>query len=102
MEEGHRAGPFVVIRLRYWVPPTFALDDEAGRDLLRRLEDAGRADVARRVEEATTGDPPRFLVLPADEPAVLAALEIPPDLTTGVLADLRHALREITGQAAAV
>ena len=102
MEGGHRAGPFVVIRLRYWIPPTFALGDEPGRDLLRRLEDAGSADVARRLEEATAGDPPKFVVLPADEPVLLAALDTPPDLTSGVLADLRHALREITGQAAAV
>lgn len=102
METGHRAGPFVVIRLRYWIPPTFSLSDQPGRDLLRRLEEAGHADVARRVEEAAAGDPPKFVVLPADEPVLLAALEAAPDLTSEALADLRYALREITGQAAAV
>lgn len=102
MEAGHRAGPFVVIRLRYWIPPTFSLGDEPGRELLRRLEDAGRVDVARRIEEATAGDPRKFVVLPADEPVLLEALETPPELTADVLADLRHALREITGQTAAV
>lgn len=102
MEEGHRAGPFVVVRLRYWIPSLFALHADVGRELLRRLEEGGRGDVAQRVLEATAADPPTFVVPPAEEPVLLAALEAPPELAPGVLAELRHALREITGQTAPV
>jgi hypothetical protein len=102
MEEGRRAGPFVVVRLRYWIPPLFSLSEELGRELLRRLEESGHTDVALRVREATAVDPPKFVVVPADEPVLLAALDTPPELAPGVLADLRYALREIMGQAATV
>ena len=84
-------------------PPfvTFALHEGAteirvklrdGRELLRRLESVAEHQdlVARILKARQTAYPQRFVVEPADEAVLLAALTDPP--VSGRLADIRDAL----------
>jgi hypothetical protein len=87
--------PFLVLRLG-GAPGEFPLRLRQGNDLIRRLEGApgGEAGLVTRILAARTGPyPQEFTADPADEPALLAALDAPPDLAPGRLADLRDALR---------
>jgi hypothetical protein len=91
--------PFLVLRLG-GAPGEFPLRLRQGNDLIRRLEGApgGQAELVARILAARAGPyPQEFTADPADEPALLAALEAPPDLAPGRLADLREALRSKAG-----
>ena len=86
--------PFVNLRLR-GEPREFPLRLRQGNDLIRRLEGApGRTELVTRIVAARAGPYPQvFVAEPEDEPLLLAALEAPPELAPGRLADLRDALR---------
>lgn len=86
--------PFIIMRL---AGPTgnVPLRRRHGNELIRRLEELGsQADLVTRIFAARRGAyPQEFEVTPEDEPALLAALDAPPELPAGKLADLRDALR---------
>jgi hypothetical protein len=87
--------PFVIMRLRS-APGDFPLRLRQGNDLIRRLEvrPGGQAQLVTRILAARAGPyPQEFFAEPADEQALLEALEAPPELAAGRLADLRDALR---------
>ena len=87
--------PFLVLRLGS-APGEFPLRLRQGNDLIRRLEGSpgGQAELVTRILAARAGPyPQEFTADPADEAALLAALESPPELGSGRLADLRDALR---------
>ena len=87
--------PFVIMRLR-GAPGEFPLRQRQGNDLVRRLEaqPGGQAELVGRILAARAGAyPQEFVAEPADEEPLLAALEAPPELAPGRLADLRDALR---------
>jgi hypothetical protein len=91
--------PFLVLRLS-GAHGDFPLRLRQGNDLIRRLEGSpgGQAELVTRILAARAGAyPQEFAAEPADEPALLAALEAPPDLAPGRLADLRDALRSNAG-----
>jgi len=91
--------PFLVLRLG-GVSGEFPLRQRQGNDLIRRLEGSpgGQAELVTRILAARAGPyPQEFTADPADERALLAALEAPPDLAPGRLADLRDALRANAG-----
>ncbi len=86
--------PFLVLRLSS-AGVEIPLRLRQGNDLIRRLERApgGQAELVTRINAARAGAyPQEFVVEPADESALLAALVEPPDLAPGPLADLRAAL----------
>ena len=91
--------PFLLLRLS-GASGEFPLRLRQGNDLVRRLEGSpgGVAELVARILAARAGPyPQEFTAEPGDEPALLAALEAPPDLAPGRLADLREALRSDAG-----
>jgi hypothetical protein len=87
--------PFVIVRLRDGAEE-FPLRARHGRELIRRLEDllGHQPELVTRIIAARRGRyPQQFLAERDDEPVLLAALDAPPEMQAGRLADLREALR---------
>jgi hypothetical protein len=90
--------PFAVFRLHDGAGE-FPLRQRQGRELIRRLESGGGQQelVSRILAARRSRYPQQFDARPDDEPVVLAALDAPPELPAGRLADLRDALRDRVG-----
>ena len=86
--------PFLIMRLA-GAAEGIPLRQRQGNDLVRRLESLGSAaGLVTRMFAARRGAyPQEFSVLPEDVQPLLAALEAPPELRPGRLAELRDALR---------
>jgi hypothetical protein len=87
--------PFAVFRL-HGGTSEFPLRQRQGRELIRRLENGGgRQELVSRILAARRSRyPQQFDAEVDDEPMLLAALDAPPELPAGRLAELRDALRE--------
>jgi uncharacterized protein (DUF1778 family) len=70
-----------------------------GRELIRRLEERGehRELLARIFAARRAPFPQRFVAESADETALVAALDDPPDVPSDRLAELRNVLRSRPG-----
>jgi hypothetical protein len=87
--------PFIIMSLTGPTAGNVPLRRRHGNELIRRLEGLGsQADLVTRIFAARRGAyQQQFEVTPSDQPALLAALEAPPELPTGKLVELRDALR---------
>lgn len=71
-----------------------------GRELIRRLENgaAEQPEIVKRILRARQAPyPQRFALEPGDGAVLLAALQQPPDLDRGRLAELQAALQNAAG-----